>query len=75
MTAAALLGTAPLTAQIPTPEQHFGFSMGTDKQLARWDEILEYFTLIADASDRIQVDTAGEPGAAGRDPGRVETHR
>ena len=35
MTAAALLGTAPLTAQIPTPEQHFGFSMGTDKQLAR----------------------------------------
>ena len=59
MTAAALLGTAPLTAQIPTPEQHFGFSMGTDKQLARWDEILEYFTLIADASDRIQVDTAG----------------
>ena len=45
--------------QIPTPEEHFGFVIGTDKKLARWDGILEYFTLIADGSDRIQVDTAG----------------
>ena len=45
--------------QIPTPEEHFGFVIGTDKKLARWDGILDYFTLIADGSDRIQVDTAG----------------
>ena len=45
--------------QIPTPEEHFGFVIGTDKKLAHWDGILEYFTLIADGSDRIQVDTAG----------------
>ncbi len=45
--------------QIPTPEEHFGFAMGTDKELARWDEILDYFTLIGDASGRIQIDTAG----------------
>ena len=31
----------------------------TDKKLARWDGILDYFTLIADGSDRIQVDTSG----------------
>jgi len=55
-----LLDSAPLAGQaIPTPEQHFGFPMGTDKQLARWDGILEYFTRVADASDRIVVDTAG----------------
>ncbi len=45
--------------QIPTPEEHFGFVIGTDKELARWDSILNYFTLIADGSDRIQVDTVG----------------
>ncbi|HIC15506.1 MAG TPA: peptidase M14 family protein, partial [Gemmatimonadetes bacterium] len=45
--------------QIPSPEEHFGFVIGTDKELARWDGILEYFTLVADRSDRIQVDTAG----------------
>jgi hypothetical protein len=33
--------------------------MGSDKQLARWDEILDYFTAVADASDRLQVDTLG----------------
>ena len=59
MTVAALIGAAPLSAQIPTPEEHFGFSMGTDKELARWDEILEYFTIVADGSDRIRIDTAG----------------
>ncbi|MDH3272752.1 MAG: M14 family metallopeptidase, partial [Gemmatimonadota bacterium] len=51
---------APATAQdIPSPEEHFGFAMGTAKELARWDEILEYFTIVADASNRVVVDTAG----------------
>ncbi len=44
----------------PTPQAHFGFSMGTAERLARWDEILDYFTLVADASDRMVVDTIGE---------------
>jgi Zinc carboxypeptidase len=52
--------TSPVSAQhIPTPEEHFGFAMGASKKLARWDEILEYLTLIADESDRIRVDTVG----------------
>ena len=58
-----LLASAPaatVSAQgIPTPAEHFGFTMGTDKELARWDEILAYLTLVADHSDRIQVDTVG----------------
>ena len=60
LSAAFLIVAAPLTGQsIPTPEEHFGFPMGADKQLARWDGILEYFTRVANASDRVVVDTAG----------------
>ncbi len=49
-TAALLLtvGATPALAQsIPTPEEHFGFGMGTEGELARWDGILEYYTAIA----------------------------
>jgi hypothetical protein len=45
--------------QAPTPAEHFGFAMGTDKKLARWDGILEYFTRLADGSDRMRIDTVG----------------
>ncbi len=56
----AVLFSAPAAAQqIPSPEEHFGYPMGSDKELARWDEILEYFTRVANASDRVLVDTAG----------------
>ena len=55
-----LITFGPVVAQrIPSPEEHFGFVMGTDKELAHWDEILEYITRVADVSDRIVVDTAG----------------
>ncbi len=57
--ALTLAPSAGVAQDIPTPEEHFGFAMGTDKELARWDEILDYFTLVANASDRIRVDTAG----------------
>ena len=59
LTLAALSGSSASAQQIPSPEQHFGYAMGTDKELARWDEILEYFTLVADVSDRVQMDTVG----------------
>ncbi|MDH5590712.1 MAG: M14 family metallopeptidase, partial [Gemmatimonadota bacterium] len=54
-----VLPVAVATQEIPSPEEHFGFAMGTDRKLARWDEILEYFTRVADASDRMVVDTVG----------------
>ena len=63
--AAALLAltTAPATpfvaAQAPavavqTPEQFFGFRIGDDNKLARWDKIVDYFRQVSDASDRIR---------------------
>ena len=28
---------------IPSPEEFFGFQMGTDRKLARWDKLVEYY--------------------------------
>jgi hypothetical protein len=44
---------------IPSPADFFGFEMGADEQLARWDKMLEYFDLVAERSDRIRVDDLG----------------
>ena len=51
--------SSPLAAQIPTPEEYFGFRIGADRKLARWDKIVEYFQLVAKNSDRIRVRTLG----------------
>ena len=54
------------TAPIPSPEEFFGHRMGADRQLARWDRLVEYYELIGERSDRVQVvhmgpSTLGEP--------------
>jgi len=45
---------------IPTPEQYFGFQMGTDGKLARWDKIVAYFKLLDERSDKVIVQNLGE---------------
>lgn len=37
------------------PEEFFGFRMGTDFKLARWDKIVDYFYLLDKASNKIKV--------------------
>src|SRR5829696_7262446 len=55
------VGLAPSAQQaIPTPEQYFGFRMGTDNQLARWDKIVQYFQQISSASDRVRYRELGK---------------
>ena len=44
---------------IPTPEQFFGFRIGADKRLARYDKIVEYFNQVAGRSDRVRVRNLG----------------
>ncbi|HSG07763.1 MAG TPA: M14 family metallopeptidase [Longimicrobiales bacterium] len=56
---ASALGSAATAQTAPSPEQHFGFAMGTDKKLARWDEMLAYFTEVAGVSARVRLDTVG----------------
>ena len=48
-----------LTAATPTPEEFFGFRMGTDKKLARWDKIVEYLEKVAVTSGRVRVRNLG----------------
>ena len=50
----------PVTEAIPSPEEFFGHQMGADRQLARWDRLVEYYELLGNASDRILVEEVGE---------------
>jgi hypothetical protein len=43
------------TPDVPSPEEFFGFQMGADRTLARWDKLVEYYELLGDASDRLEV--------------------
>ncbi len=46
-------------AQIPPPEAHFGFRMGTDRQLGDADAIEQYFERVAAASSRVRLIDVG----------------
>ena len=56
-----LAGFTPKAQQaIPTPEQYFGFRMGTDNKLARWDKIVDYMKQLSENSDRIRFRELGK---------------
>ncbi|HEX9563027.1 MAG TPA: M14 metallopeptidase family protein, partial [Gemmatimonadaceae bacterium] len=48
------------TPQITSPERFFGFQMGADRKLARWDKLVEYYQLLDRESDRMQVVDMGK---------------
>jgi hypothetical protein len=52
--------TAGAQSTIPTPEQFFGFRMGTDSKLARWDKIVEYMKQVSTGSDRVRFRELGK---------------
>jgi hypothetical protein len=47
--------SSPLAAQVPSPDTHFGFRMGADRQLAPAEAIEQYFALVASLSDRVEL--------------------
>ena len=50
------LRTAVVFGQtIPSPEEFFGFQMGADQKLARWDKLVEYYELLGRESARLEV--------------------
>ncbi|HEV2828035.1 MAG TPA: M14 metallopeptidase family protein [Pyrinomonadaceae bacterium] len=51
--AAALVG-------VPSPEDVLSFVPGDDRKLASWSKLLEYFTALAKASDRVRFETLGQ---------------
>ena len=48
------LATWGLVAQdpIPSPEEYFGFTLGEDRRLLRWEELCGYYDLLARRSPR-----------------------
>lgn len=45
--------------KITSPEEHFGFQLGADRKMARWDEIVAYFNLLEKQSPKIKVINMG----------------
>ena len=46
-------------AAVQTPEQFFGFRIGSDKKLVRWDRIVEYMQAVANGTDRVRFRNLG----------------
>lgn len=59
--AAVLLALTVVAAQeVTSPEKFFGFQLGADKKMARWDKIVEYFGVLEKQSGgRLKVVNMG----------------
>jgi hypothetical protein len=45
--------------KVTTPEDFFGFRLGSDKKIARWDKIIDYFKLLEKESEKLKVINMG----------------
>jgi hypothetical protein len=48
------------TGGLPSPEQFFGFRMGTDRKLANWDKLHEYYQTLAKSAKNMQLVELGK---------------
>jgi hypothetical protein len=55
LSAGLLTRTAEAQSQITSPEKFFGYQLGSDRHIARWDRIVEYYKLLAKESGKIKV--------------------
>ncbi|MEM1120303.1 MAG: M14 metallopeptidase family protein [Bacteroidota bacterium] len=49
-----------LNAQVPSPEEVFGFQVGADYKLADYDQMLDYYDQLANTSDRVKMIDVGK---------------
>ena len=42
---------AEAQTSVTSPEKFFGFRLGSDRKIARWDKIVEYYGLLEKESD------------------------
>jgi len=60
MKLAALIALAlSAHAAVQPPEQYFGFRIGADKKLVRWDKIVDYMQMVAAGSGRVRFRNLG----------------
>ncbi len=50
---------SPLAQSVTPPQEFFGFELGSDRKMARWDRIVEYFNRLDGESDRVRVINMG----------------
>ena len=55
-----ILFSIVLEAQIPKPEDTYGFKVGADYKLAKYDQMLMYYDKLVASSDRIQMIEIGK---------------
>ncbi|HWC97122.1 MAG TPA: M14 metallopeptidase family protein [Candidatus Sulfopaludibacter sp.] len=55
----SILCVLGLQAAVQSPEQYFGFRIGADKKLVRYDKAAEYFQKLAAESDRVRYHNLG----------------
>ena len=55
----SLLKDAANNKEIPSPKQHFGFSIGDNYKLATYTQTEEYFKKVAAVSDRVKLENLG----------------
>jgi hypothetical protein len=55
-----VLLAASAQAQPPSPEKFFGFQMGADRKMARWDKMVEYYKALEKTSPRFKVVEMGK---------------
>jgi hypothetical protein len=48
-----------MTQNITSPKEFFGFTLGSDRNIARWDKIVEYFNKLQKQSNNIKVINIG----------------
>ena len=51
---------APAAAQLTTPEEQFGYRLGTDYQLVNYVGLTDYWHLLAEQSDRMTLESIGQ---------------
>ena len=51
---------ASAATSIPTPRDHFGFDLGTDRKLGDWKEVTAYFQKLAASSNRVRFAELGK---------------
>jgi len=55
-----LLNNSALISQVPHPKDVYGFTPGDDYKLATYDQMLEYYKLLDEASDRVVMKEIGK---------------
>ena len=60
MLAALFIPSIHAQGLITSPEKFFGFQLGADRKMARWDKIVEYFAVLEkESGGKMKVNNMG----------------